>query len=206
MKNIWIALILFFVLQACNNNKTTKEQSSWQSDSLAMSEKYSPALYKLDSGALIDTLLPFFAKLHDSIPFAKRFDTVYRHFMNVHKVERDYKLLYFTKAKDGYNYIMISRLEPSIKSDKYSSLCARYKNNINGAIDTSSFEEVFWTWKMKWPELMKKSALLFRTLIEKGSVEAYLPENSEEEYIMFPDVNSHYDVIDKTWKPRAVKN
>lgn len=192
---LWVLLTL-----ACNSNvKSTKDISSWETDSAYMSQTYSPDLFKLDSVGLIDTILPFFAKLHDSIPYARRFDSVYTAYMQIHKKERQYKWLYYAKGKDSMDYFMISRLEPSIKSDKYSVLCARFKRLGSGQIDTSTFEELFWTWKMRMPELRKKSALLFKTYLEKGSVEAYLPENSEEAYIMFPDVRNKYDVKSKSW-------
>lgn len=164
--------------------------------------QYSIADYKLNYDGILDTILPHFSKLHDSIPESQRFLPKNRHFMLVHKVERQYQWMHYTQSKDGYSYFMISRLEPSIKGDKYASICGRFKRDSKGSIDSASYEELFWTWKMKMPELKEKSLILFSTIVETGDIKAYLPE-VKENWIMFPDKNVSYDKATQTWKSKV---
>lgn len=190
---------VLFLLACSPSVKSGDEQSIHAKDSSEMYAAYGIQKAGIDSIGTWDTLLPFFAKLHDSIPYKKRFDSVYSAFMKVHKKERKYQWLFYAKKVDSFDYFMISRLEPSIKSDKYSALCARFKRLSDGRIDTSSFEELFWTWKMLLPELKRKSAVLFKERLKSDDMKAYLPENSEEEYIMFPDIHTRYDKRSKSW-------
>lgn len=165
--------------------------------------QYAISDYKLNYDGILDTILPHFSKLHDSIPENQRFLPKNKHYMLVHKVERQYQWMHYTQAKDGYSYFMISRLEPSIKSDKYSSICGRFKRDSKGSIDSASYEELFWTWKMKMPELKEKSLVLFSTVVETGDFKQYLPE-VKENWIMFPDKNVSYDKATQTWKSKVV--
>lgn len=165
--------------------------------------QYAISEYSINYDGLLDTILPHFSKLHDSIPESQRFLPKNKHYMLVHKVERQYQWLHYVQAKNGYCYFMVSRLEPSIKNDKYASICGRFKRNAMGAIDSASYEELFWTWKMKLPELKEKSLVLFSTMVETGNVNAYLPE-VKENWVMFPDKNVTYDKTSQTWKSKIV--
>lgn len=185
MKKLIVVIFLISGLTACNN----------QPD-------YSLSEYKINYDGLLDTILPHFSKLHDSIPESQRFLPKNRHFMLVHKVEREYQWLHYTEAANGYCYFMVCRLEPSIKKDKYASICGRFKRNKMGAIDSSSYEELFWTWKMPMPVLKEKSLVLFTQIVEKGNVHQYLPEVKGDQYVMFPDTNVYYDKPTQTWKTR----
>ncbi|MDI1233616.1 MAG: hypothetical protein PSX81_04990 [bacterium] len=184
MKKIIITLSIIVILYSCNKNSN-----------------YALANYSINYDGLLDTILPHFSKLHDSIPESQRFLPKNKHFMMVHKVERQYQWQHYTESKNGYCYFMVSRLEPSIKADKYASICGRFKRNSVGAIDSSSYEELFWTWKMKMPELKEKSLVLFTSIVETGNVDAYLPEVNEN-WVMFPDKNVSYDKSTQTWKSK----
>lgn len=182
MKSFFYIVLALTIFSACKHEKT-----------------YSLTDYKIDYDGLLDTILPHFSKLHDSIPENQRFLPKNRHYMTVHKKEREYEWRYYTQAPDGYSYFMISRLEPSIKRDKYASICGRFKRKADGSLDSASYEELFWTWKMKMPELKEKSAILFKQIVEKGEVNRYLPEVSKGEWIMFPDKNVRYDKATQSW-------
>jgi len=186
MNKIIVSFVLVLILNSCSNNS-----------------KYALSDYKVNYDGLLDTILPHFSKLHDSIPENQRFLPKNKHFMLVHKGERKYQWMHYTESKDGYAYFMVSRLEPSIKGDKFASICGRFKRNQIGAIDSSSYEELFWTWKMKMPELKEKSAVLFSTMVKTGNVNAYLPE-VKEDWVMFPDKNVSYDKATQTWKSKIV--
>src|SRR5687767_799268 len=106
MNKFIIWAILFTTLSSCNREP-----------------QYSLSDYGVDYDGILDTILPHFSKLHDSIPEHQRFLPKNRHFMLVHKVERQYEWMHYTESADGYSYFMVSRLEPSIKNDKYASIC-----------------------------------------------------------------------------------
>lgn len=178
-----VALVLFGV--GCNNSK-----------------KYQLTDYPVNYDGLLDTILPHFSKLHDSIPENQRFLAKNKGYMTIHKKERLYEWRHYTQAADGYCYFMVSRLEPSINRDKYASICGRFKRTASGTIDSASYEELFWTWKMKMPELKEKSFILFKQIVEKGEVKQYLPEVSKGEWIMFPDKNVWYDKATQTWQSK----
>lgn len=181
-----IIVIVFAGLLACNREST-----------------YPLNNYKVDYDGLLDTIIPHFAKLHDSIPDNQRFLPKNKQFMLVHKVERQYEWMHYTEEKDdGYCYFMVSRLEPSIKNDKYASICGRFKRDKFHAIDSASYEELFWTWKMLKPQLKEKSLVLFRQMVEKGNVDEFLPGVKQDEWIMFPDNNVYYDKTSQSWKSK----
>lgn len=165
-----------------------------------MDSLYGPQLLSNKGTQLVDSLLPFFAKLHDSIPDNRKFDTLYRKAIAQHRVERQLELLYSGKGKDGRTYFVITRLEPSLKKDKYSALCASFRRHSDGSPDTSSYQEVFWTWKLKKEELYPKVRLLFKETLAGESLRKYYPQYSNEEYIMFPDERVAYDTINKSWR------
>lgn len=155
--------------------------------------------YPHNFSGLMDTLLPYFADLHDSIPEERRFDTLYREFMQVHKSERLYKWLAYTEKPDGYMYFLISRLEPSMKNDKFAAICGRFKRDAEGRFTGMDYEELFWTWKMREKEMRVKSLKLFGMASEGKDLSAYTPERSEEEWIEFPGNGVVYHKSSKSW-------
>ncbi len=160
---------------------------------------YSATRLNKNLDGMMDTLLPFFARLHDSIPTEQRFSSEYKAYMDQHKKENDYRFLYYAEHSDSFVYVMISRKEASIKNDKLSALCARYRRDASGRIDTSGFEELFWTWKMKREQLIEKSEVLFSEILKNGNVDKYLPENSEGEWVEFPGNGVYYDRVSHIW-------
>lgn len=168
--------------------------------SCSSDKQYTTSSYAHNFDGILDTLLPNFAKLHDSIPKQARFSPLYRPFMKLHKSEREYQWLHYTEARDGYAYFMISRKEPSMQNDKFSAVCGRFKRDVSGRIDQAAYEELFWTWKMKKEPLEKKAGILFKAMLETGTVEKYMPENSSEEWVEFPGNGVVYDKGTQSWK------
>lgn len=198
---VFISVLIITILAAsCNQSKSKTDVSDWKKDSLEMMKAYGP---NPSQGTLLDVLMPFIAKKHDSIPNASRFDSIYKAFYDGQKLERQYKIMYSGIGKDSAHYLMVSRLEPSIKNDKYASVCIKYKLNGNGLVDTSTYEELFWTWKMLMSELNPKSAELFRKAIKNEDLSQYYPGEGKEEYIMFPDGNAYFDKSSKSWKTKG---
>ncbi|MEZ4805755.1 MAG: hypothetical protein R2852_09800 [Bacteroidia bacterium] len=155
--------------------------------------------YSVNFNGVLDTILPHFAKLHDSIPESAKFAARYSEYMQVHKEERQYEWMNYSEQNDGYSYFLISRSEPSIRKDKFSAICGRFKRQDNGKIDSASYEELFWTWKMKKEELSKKANHLFKTVISQGNVNEFTPEHSDGEWVEFPGNGVVYDKAQQKW-------
>ncbi len=177
-----IALIAFF--SACSNSK----QSTLIED------------YAIDKDSLMMQIVPFIAKLHDSISNQGRFLDKNRSYMESHIIERQYQWLNFYTDKDSWSYFQVSRLEPSLKNDKFSAICGRFKMNATNSVDSSSFTEIYWTWKMREEQLKVKSSKLFDLVINKQSILPYQYPQANEDWIEFPSDKVYYDSNTKTWK------
>lgn len=201
MKYSFVFLITISVLISCQHslNQRSEANEKWVSDSLSMVNTYPPSQ---DADRLLDQMMPFIGRKQDSIPFKNRFNSLYQAYYKQHKEERQYKVLYHFVDKDSAEYMMVSRLEPSIKNDKYAATCVQFKRLSNGAIDTATFEELFWTWKMPLNELHPKGAKLFKTVVSHQDLQPYMPGKEDDLYIMFPDANVKYDRRSKTWMPK----
>jgi hypothetical protein len=197
--------ILILHLASCGNNTTSNQDMGEPNvvvsnvDSAHADTVFLISKQNINFEAVLDTVLPFFAKLHDSIPNAKKFDPVYKDALKVHVKERQVEGLYYAKLENGTEAYMMMRLEPSMNKDKYSALCFTIKRNTFGALDLNSYKEEFWTWKLKKPELMRKSAKLFKEFVEGKDLSIYYPKNSKGYFIMFPDERVSYDVKTKKW-------
>lgn len=148
---------------------------------------------------LIDTLMPRFAKLHDSIPNNSRFDKSLLPFYQIHKTERQYELQEYACINEEY-FFAISRLEPSIKKDKYAIVCGSFRRNSAGEIDSSSYREIYWTWKMLKNDLIERNKILFEKAINGADLSDYMPEKAGDKYIMFPDGKVSFDRATQSWK------
>jgi hypothetical protein len=175
-------LIAIFLLNACNEKHT-----------------YQLSDHRVDYDGLMDTILPFVASLHDSIPANQRFLDKNKTYMQVHKEERQYEWMNYAEKND-YSYFMISRLQPSIKKNKYIAICGRFKRDKGGHFDSASYEEIFWTWKMKKDSLQSKSVTLFNTVVDGKDISPYMPEKSEGLWIEFPSATVSYDKSSNSWK------
>jgi hypothetical protein len=164
------------------------------------SEKQKSGLsaYPVNYDGLMDTIIPYFAALHDSIPSSQRFLPKNTSYMQVHKKERQYEWMDYAE-KNGYSYFMLSRLQPSLKRDKFTAICGRFKRDASGRVDTASYEELFWTWKMKKDSLTVKADKLFDIAVNGGDLQPYTPEKSEAYWIEFPSATVTYNQVAKTW-------
>jgi hypothetical protein len=202
MKKILYVIGILVFMYSCQNNASSSESTdnSWLTDSLTMDSLYGS---RSNTSGVLDSVLPFFAKRHDSIPAARRFDTTYSAFFAAQKKDRQYSLVYTAATADSFSYFLIRRLEPSIKNDKYAALCGRFKRLSSGAIDTATYEELFWTWKMPFNELNKKSVTLFKAVIQGKDLKPYIPGKENDLYIMFPDANVSFNTKSKTWMSKS---
>lgn len=156
--------------------------------------------YQHDFDKLMFQIVPFIAKLHDSISENKRFDTSNNQFMLTHIVERQYQWLNFYQDDSNQCFFQIKRLEPSIKKDKFSAICGTFKLSSENTIDPSTFKEIYWTWKMRTKELDEKSIVLFNIVLEKKSIKPYCYPQAKEDWIEFPSDKVIYDNQLQKWK------
>ncbi|MCU0353125.1 MAG: hypothetical protein MUD08_05210 [Cytophagales bacterium] len=126
--------------------------------------------------------------------FDARFDRYYREEM------KKYRLESYFKSPDGTVHFMVSRPAPSLY-EKRIAIGGSVKYDTNGGL--TAYEEVFRTWKMKPDVLAQKGGVLFETMVETGNVEAYLPQNTQEEWVEFPDSRTYFDVAARRWKVKG---
>jgi transposase len=159
----------------------------------------------LPSQTLLDSLMPYIAKKPDTVAFANRFDAVNKPYYDQQKSDKSYAFTHYAKVNDGYEYVMVKRLEPSLKHNKFSAVCVRFKRLPNGQIQAESLEELFWTWKMLPEQLAEKSDVLFDLAINQQSLSDYEPEKAQDEWIEFPGNGVEYDIKTHTWGPKSTK-
>jgi hypothetical protein len=121
-----------------------------------------------------------------------RFDNAYLEATSAHSLD-----LYFADKKSGRVYFLISRQAPSLEFKKVG-IGGYFVRGEDGVI--TDYEEVFRTWKMKPDVLAKKGQFLFEKMIAGADLSPWYPENSgSEEYIEFPDSETHFDKASRTW-------
>jgi hypothetical protein len=159
----------------------------------------------LPSQSLLDSVLPYIAKKADTVAFDKRFEAVNKPYYDQQKIEKSYAFTHYAKSNDGYEYVMVKRMEPSLKHNKFSAVCMRFKRLPNGGIKAESFEELFWTWKMLPEQLAEKSDVLFDLAINHKPLSDYEPEKAQDEWIEFPGNGVVYDIKTHTWGPKSAQ-
>jgi hypothetical protein len=126
-----------------------------------------------------------------------RFDAHYRKEITA----KEYSIpFYYIDKTTGKHYFTIQRIAPS-KKRKFVITAGTLKYDEAGKI--TEYEEVFRTWKMEEEELHRKTLILFEKMIKGEDLSSYYPQNSEEEWIEFPDKLNYYDKETRQWK---VKN
>jgi hypothetical protein len=183
MSKIFWFLLFSLLLLACTN--TPKERKLYEEVNLSETEA-SELLYEM-----IRYIGKLPGKANHQTKFDQGFDAYYRDLAEAHRLEK-----YVLKDKEAY--FLVSRIAPSIYQ-KRVAIGGKIRRNEQGEI--VYFEEIFRTWKMLEEELQRKSEFLFEELLEGKPLDAYYPEQSpNEEYIEFPNGETHYDTLERRWK------
>jgi hypothetical protein len=156
--------------------------------------------YDNSSETYLDKVMPYVAKLPDALSGLDKHDSLVQAYYKTAKTERQYKWKYHAIKPDSTHFFFITRLEPSIKHDKYAGISGKFRLDSNG--NFSYYQEFFYTWKMKADSLEVKGKELFETVLQDKSLLPYLPGKSKGEWIMFPDANTYYDIDDRCWKTK----
>ncbi|MFN3529416.1 MAG: hypothetical protein ACK417_05795 [Bacteroidia bacterium] len=179
-KLIWIALIML-VFQACREKAIDLSPNSYWSAEVQDSIKF--------------RVLPYVAKLpkratHE-MKWDERFIPYYKGLMGT------FSWRYVWPADDGSYFFMLDRPAASL-FNKRIAIAGRIKFDST-SYEIETYEEAFWTFKFKEPELTEKTEMLFKRYIKGESLDAYLPMNSFEEYIEFPDSINFYNKELRRW-------
>lgn len=184
MKNFLIfCSIIFFALAACNTDKEANVSPDQYWD-----------MAKQDSVML--RILPYLAKLPRQATHETKFNPIYEPYYK--GLLSDFKFKALSLTEDGSYYFMMDRTAPSLYG-KRIAVAGKLKVDLD-TYKIEEYEEVFWTFKLKEPVLTERSMFLFKELIAGKSLEAYLPMNSEEEYIEFPDLHNVYNAQARKWE------
>lgn len=167
---------------ACNSNKEAD---------------HSPAQYwsveQQDSVML--RILPYLAKLPRKATHQTKFEPQFQEYYN--GLLPDFKFRALSPAEDAF-YFLMDRPAPSLYG-KRIAVAGKLKVDMN-TYEIMEYEEIFWTFKLKEPILTERSMLLFRMLLKGESLDAYLPMNSETEFIEFPDKHNSYNKAARKWE------
>lgn len=124
--------------------------------------------------------------------FDKQFDTTYK------LSAKNSELMHYYIDEDNYIYFAISKIAPSIKLKKTTTV-GKLKFDKNDSI--VFYQEAFRTWKMEPKELEEKTKLLFDKYLNNEDLSDYYTVNSNPEFfIEFPDEITQFDTISRTWK------
>jgi hypothetical protein len=121
--------------------------------------------------------------------FEDRFDHYYQFLILDYTIEA-------YKHDSEYEYLLTSRITPSLKVKKIA-IGIKLKREKNGKI--TYYEEVFRTWKFAEDEMKKKGQMLFDQMVKGKDLSPYYPQNSNEEYIEFPDERVKFDTETRRW-------
>ncbi|WP_154658353.1 hypothetical protein [Eisenibacter elegans] len=176
----FVFVLLLGWLTACTNNPSTKP------------EKY---LNKEQQTELLTQIVRYNAKPPKRVTHEQKFDSRYDEYYAEQLTRFKLEHLYIDPKTKQY-YFVVSRPAPSFKVKRVAT-GGILSLDTNGKI--MAYEEVFRTFKMEEPELAKKAKTLFLELLNTGNVDKYMPENTTEEFIEFPDRNNVFDKEKKHW-------
>jgi hypothetical protein len=152
-------------------------------------------LTPVEQKKLINSIIRYAARMPDKANLENRLDSLwnehYAQQAEVHRIDRYYK-----DEQTGKEFMLVSRIAPSLKLKRVGiGIEARFEQG-----KLSYYKEVFRTWKMEEPDLKKKGHLLFEKMVRAEDLTRYYPENSgREEFIEFPDANTHFDTLSRSW-------
>jgi hypothetical protein len=185
---ILLFALLLAGLVACNSNKEVD-----------LSPEQYWSLEQQDS--VMFRILPYLAKLPRKATHETKFEPQFQEYYN--GLLPEFKFRALSPAKDDAFYFLMDRPAPSLYG-KRIAVAGKVKVDME-SYEVMDYEEVFWTFKLKEPILTERAMLLFRMLLAGESLEAYLPMNSEQEFIEFPDKHNAYNKAARKWEFHADK-
>jgi len=160
---------------------------------------YQPSQY-FDSerqDSILGQLIRFIAPMPKKANHQTKFDSVFNeHYQIQQKLHQIIAIYHSPKIENQY-FFLIRRPASSIY-EKYVGIGIILE--LNEQKQMSVYEEKFRTWKMDNANLQKKGMLLFDLMVQGKDLKPYYTKNSKgEEYIEFPDEETHYDKMERRW-------
>ncbi len=145
-------------------------------------------------------IVRYIAKPPKMVKGGLRFDSRFDEYYKNAQQSFDWELFYIDPST-RIRYFLVSRDAPSLYK-KRIGIGGSYQINQN---EISNYREVFWTFKMKVPELNDKSAKLFKAMLKGEDLSPFYPQNSpeNEEWIEFPDATTYYDADSLFWRKKG---
>ncbi len=180
--HICLYLLLLFAVTSCKQSNP----NSYEPGSYLSPDKQTRFLYSISR---------YTAKLPERVGHEQKFDSSYNRYYQ--EEMKKYQLKHYYISPESTHYFLINRIAPSLYGKKVA-IGGYLQYDTHGKI--SQYVEVFRTWKMKEEELKRKGEVLFTSMIEKGNVDQYLPQNTQEDWVEFPDARNYYDKDSRRWK------
>ena len=160
-------------------------------------EKYDPVAYlpPSDQKQFLARISRYIAKLPKRVTHEQKFDSKYDQYYR--EEMQKYRVQQYYISPDSMHFFLVNRPAPSLYEKKVA-IGGRLKYSPGGEI--TEYEEVFRTWKLKDEELAQKGRVLFAAMVEKGNVEEFLPQNTQEDWVEFPDGRNYFDKASRQWR------
>ncbi|MDP2187489.1 MAG: hypothetical protein Q8J69_02290 [Sphingobacteriaceae bacterium] len=141
-------------------------------------------------------ILPYLAKLPRKATHETKFESQFQEYYN--ELLPDFKFRALSPSANGEFYFLMDRPAPSLYG-KRIAIAGKLKVDMDSYV-VESYEEIFWTFKLKEPVLTERAMFLFQELLAGRSLEPYLPMNSEAEFIEFPDKHNRFNRSARKWE------
>ncbi|MBK9630486.1 MAG: hypothetical protein IPO62_05380 [Saprospiraceae bacterium] len=160
---------------------------------------YQPSQYFDTEGqdSILKEIIHFVAPMPKKADHQTKFDSIFdEHYQLQQKFHQIIAIYHSPKVEDQF-YLLIKRPASSIY-EKYVGIGIILE--LNEQKQLSVYEEKFRTWKMDDANLQKKGMLLFDLMVHGKDLKPYYTKNSKgEEYIEFPDDETHFDKVERKW-------
>lgn len=144
---------------------------------------------------LLDSFIRYVAKLPKGVSHEAKFDSSYQSYYQNQK--QQYRIShYFQYPQSDTVLLVLMRPAPSLMQ-KEVGIAIKYllDNNKN----LTYYEEVFWTFKQKTELINQKINILMQYYLKNGHVNPYLPQNTADEWVEFPDLKNKFDTQKRRW-------
>jgi hypothetical protein len=173
---IVFALVFFLVLLSCKDSYNAHDNLT--------NEEYDDVMI---------AVAPYVAKKPDAITYEARFDEKNKEYYQKYIEATQSEILFFKKT-DTANVFLFSYRDMSSLFEHYRGFGGYYKTDENGKI--SFLNLLFHTPRLTKEETTKTYPLLFKEMMMKGNVNAFLPN---KKFIHTPNKDFYYNTKANRW-------
>jgi hypothetical protein len=163
---------------------------------LGCQAKTEPAGYlnQQEQAHLVRRLAPYIAPPPEGVTGAQRLTPAFKDYFDAQAKTLSLKGLVVDNDTARF---LLYRPAPSNENKLIAVAGKAYP--AKGTDDFGSYEEAFWTWKMKPEELDKKASKLFDKYLEGEDLEPYMNSSGVDYWIEFPSEDTRFNVSTRTW-------